>query len=104
MALDTRGVFICGDIIRPESASAEHVYRSRWIQAMKDAGMSPGEIEHIIASREDNYSDMETIQGFVKKLNNSGFPLVLMPYRHELSAVFIGMKSEFQEQNKTSTA
>jgi len=102
-ALGPDGVFICGDIIKPESASAEQVYRQRWIQAMKEAGMPPGEIEHILASREHNYSDMETVQAFVKKLNDSGFPVVLMPYRHELSAVFIGMKTE-SGMNGTNTA
>ncbi len=91
-ALNTDGIFICGDIIRPESLKAEEIYRTRWIQAMKEAKMPPADIDNIISSRKENYSDMETIASCTRKMHDAGFSEVLMPYRHEISAVFIGMK------------
>ncbi len=86
------GVFICGDIIRPEDRRAEDLYRKRWIRHMEDEGMSDQERETILRSRDANYDDMETVESFPAKLRDSGFSLVLMPYRHEISAVFVGYR------------
>jgi len=91
-SLSPGGVFICGDIIRPGSDPAEEVYRTRWIRSMEDSGISRHEIETIVASRKLNFKEMETTESFPKKMNEAGFSLALMPYRHEISAVFIGMR------------
>ena len=92
-ALSPGGIFICGDIIRPEYAKVEEIYRTRWVQVMKMSGMPPADIDLIIHSREENYGEMETVGGFIRKLYKTGFSEVLMPYRHEISAVFIGIKN-----------
>ncbi|HWQ66455.1 MAG TPA: class I SAM-dependent methyltransferase [Methanospirillum sp.] len=91
-ALSSGGLFICGDIIRPVQATAEEVYQDRWVKAMASAGLSETQIIEITASRRANYPEMETIPGCFKKMNQIGFSRVFMPYKHEISAVFIGMK------------
>ena len=91
-ALSPGGFFICGDIIRPEYPKAEGIYRARWIQAMTQAGLPPVDIEYIIRSREENYNEMEILKGFIRKMRDIGFSEALMPYRHEISAVFVGIK------------
>lgn len=91
-SLTPGGIFICGDIIRPETEHAEEIYRTRWIRSMKNAGMSSLEIEEITGSRKANYEEMETIQSFPAKMRDAGFSRVLMPYRYEISAVFVGLK------------
>lgn len=45
-----------------------------------------------MASREHNLPDMETIRRFSDLLTGSGFELVLMPYRYEISAVFVAYR------------
>ena len=91
-SLSPGGIFICGDIIRPETDHAEEIYRTRWIGSMKNAGMSLPEIEEITGSRNANYEEMETIQSFPAKMKDAGFSRVLMPYRYEISAVFVGYR------------
>lgn len=91
-SLSPGGVFICGDIIRPEIEQAEEIYQSQWIEHMKAAGMSPPEIEGITSSREANYEEMEAIPSFLAKMRDAGFSLVLTPYRYEISAVCVGYK------------
>jgi len=90
--LSPDGVFICGDIIRPVFEKEEEVYQQRWVKAMLSTGMNLEEITPMIHSRKENYPGMETIEGFYKKMNDTGFSLVLMPYKHEISAVFIGYR------------
>ncbi|MFH0967593.1 MAG: class I SAM-dependent methyltransferase [Methanobacteriota archaeon] len=90
--LPSGGIFICGDIVRPEYAKAEEIYSARWIRTMKQAGLPPADIEQIIHSRKENYGEMETIERFIRKIHDIGFSEVLMPYRHEISAVFVGIK------------
>jgi trans-aconitate methyltransferase len=91
-ALYQGGIFICGDIIRPESLNSEEIYRDRWINSMVHAGLTAGEADQMVISRTTNYPEMETVSGFYKKMKETGFSLVLMPYKHEISAVFIGFK------------
>jgi tRNA (cmo5U34)-methyltransferase len=90
--LSSDGFFICGDIIRPVHEKEEEVYQQRWVRSMLSAGMSMEEITPMIHSRKENYPGMETIEAFYKKMNDTGFSLVLMPYKHEISAVFIGYR------------
>jgi len=90
--LSAGGVFICGDIIRPEDRKAEDLYRKRWIRHMENKGMSDQERMTILRSRDANYDDMETVLSFPAKMRYAGFSLVLMPYRHEISAVFVGYR------------
>ncbi len=92
-SLSPGGVFICGDIIRSESAREEEIYRDRWIATMRTAGIPEEEIFQMVQSREANYADMETIHSLPEKLKAIGFLPVFMPYRNELSAVFVGYKS-----------
>jgi len=92
-ALSPGGVFICGDIIRPESDKAEEIYRSRWIRSMESAGLSSEEITSIVTSRRANYGEMERIDTLIDKMRQAGFSVVLMPYRHEISVVVVGFKA-----------
>ncbi len=92
-SLSPGGLFICGDIIRPESDVAEEIYRSRWIRSMEAAGLQADDINSIVTSREANYSDMEYVGSLVEKMKQAGFSLVLMPYRHEISVVVVGYKT-----------
>jgi trans-aconitate methyltransferase len=92
-SLSPGGVFICGDIIRSESVREEEIYRGRWTATMRKAGMSEEEIHQIVQSREANYADMETIHSLPDQLNAIGFSPVFIPYRYELSAVFVGYKN-----------
>jgi len=89
--LAPRGVFICGDIIRPESNMIEEIYRVRWIRSMKTAGLSDEEIESIVTSRKANYSEMESVSGLLDKMKEIGFSQVFTPYHCEISAVFVGV-------------
>lgn len=66
-ALSPGGVFICGDIIRPESEEEEEVYQGRWVRSMIYAGISQEEIDQTVVSRKTNYAQMETTIGFFKK-------------------------------------
>ncbi|MBN1167807.1 MAG: class I SAM-dependent methyltransferase [Methanospirillaceae archaeon] len=91
-ALTDGGVFICGDIIRPESMQEEGIYRERWVMAMQQAGMPGEEIDGITSSRREHYLDMETVHSSIQALKQAGFPLALMPYRYEISAVCIAIK------------
>ena len=91
-ALSSDGVFICGDIIRPETMGEEEIYLGRWIRSMMMAGLSPDQIDQITASRRANYRDMETIGSFSRKMKETGFSQILLPYKHEISAVFIGFR------------
>jgi SAM-dependent methyltransferase len=91
-SLTPTGVFICGDIIRPGNDKAEEVYQERWVASMIASGIDEKAIAHILSSRRENYADMETIESFPKKLKDAGFSMVLMPYRHEISAVFVGYR------------
>jgi tRNA (cmo5U34)-methyltransferase len=86
------GVFICGDIIRPETEESERIYRERWVNGMLKAGLSEKETENIATSRQTNYPAMESISSFYKTLKQTGFSVVLMPYKSEISAVFIGYR------------
>ncbi len=92
-ALSPEGIFICGDIIRPESDVAEEIYRSRWIRSMESAGLSSEEITSIVNSRIANYGEMERVETLIDKMGRAGFSVVLMPYRHEISAVVVGFKA-----------
>lgn len=91
-ALSPGGVFICGDIVRPESVETEEVYVGRWVKSMIHAGMSTEEADQMIRSRKTNYPEMETISGFYRKMRGIGFSRILMPYKHEISAIFIGYR------------
>lgn len=91
-ALSPGGVFICGDIIRAESDEEEEIYRGRWIRSMEQAELSRDQIDRITTSRRENYAEMETLAGFYRKMRDVGFSCVLMPYKHEISAVFIGYR------------
>jgi trans-aconitate methyltransferase len=90
--LSPGGFFICGDIIRPDSERTEEVCRTRWIRYMEGAGMSRPEIEGIVSSREAHYEEMETTGSFPEKMKQAGFSLVLIPYLHEISAVFVSYR------------
>jgi len=91
-ALIPGGLFICGDIIRPDSEVAEKIYREHWIKYMIQSGLSMEEINKITTSRRVNFPEMETIGGLYKKLKEIGFSPILIPYSYEISAIFIGYR------------
>ncbi|MDD1728486.1 MAG: class I SAM-dependent methyltransferase [Methanospirillum sp.] len=92
-ALSPNGKFICGDIIRPDSLEVEAIYQDRWVSWMSQAGMTTEESDKMIHSRNENFPDMETVPGFYNKIKDAGFPRVLMPYKNEIAAVFVGYRS-----------
>jgi tRNA (cmo5U34)-methyltransferase len=89
--LTPQGVFICGDIIRPESDVIEEIYRARWIRSMEAAGLSREEITSIVTSRKANYGEMESVDGLSEKMRDAGFSQVIIPYQYEISAIFVGI-------------
>ncbi len=88
--LSPNGVFICGDIIRPESYEIEAIYRMRWKKLMIRSGISSDLVDTMIESRRTNYTGMESVVSFYQKMKTAGFSNVLMPYKSDISVIFVG--------------
>ena len=90
--LHSGGIFICGDVFKPENDWAEQMYRTRWETHMKETGMPDVRIQETVSGREKAYPLIDTPHGFYKKMKTAGFEQVLVPLHYDMFGVFIGFK------------
>jgi ubiquinone/menaquinone biosynthesis C-methylase UbiE len=86
------GVFIEGDIFRPESKWEGMVYRSHWEKYMLEQGMSPEETEEMLRSFDNVYERIETLVEVRNRLEEVGFYRILCPYWYEMYAVVVASR------------
>ncbi|MBP9008926.1 MAG: methyltransferase domain-containing protein [Methanospirillum sp.] len=90
--LNPGGLFICGDVMRPEEDWIESIYRSRWEDHMRKTGMPEDQIRETVSGREKAWPLLDTIHGFYGKLKAAGFARILAPLQYDMFGVFIGWK------------
>ena len=90
--LDSGGVFICGDVFKPEKDWVEPIYQARWKNHMKVTGMPDEQIKETVSGREKAWALLDTRHGFYGKLKQSGFSRILMPLQYDMFGVFVALK------------
>ncbi len=90
--LNPDGIFICGDVFRPEKDWTELIYRSRWENHMRKSGMPEEQIHETISGREKAWPLLDTMHGLYRKMKTAGFKQILMPYQYDMFGVMIGWK------------
>ncbi|WP_204223006.1 class I SAM-dependent methyltransferase [Methanospirillum hungatei] len=90
--LNPGGLFICGDVMRPEEDWIESIYRNRWERHMRDTGMPEDQILETVSGREKAWPLLDTNHGFYRKLKAAGFARILSPLQYDMFGVFIGWK------------
>jgi len=88
------GVFVNGDMFRPNCTFAEALYRRRWMDAMLGAGLSQEEATGRLAIRNERFMNIDTRENYRKKLKRAGFTYALSPFVYEIYAVFAGFVVE----------
>ena len=86
------GMFIEGEIFRPENEWEEMLYRSRWKKYMLKNGLSSQEAEEMLLSMDSIYENLDTLTEFKEKLKKSGFKQIFCPYWYEMYAVLVAVK------------
>lgn len=90
--LNPGGLFICGDVMRPEEDWIESIYRSRWENHMRKTGMPEDQIRETVSGREQAWPLLDTKHGFYRKMKAAGFARILAPLQYDMFGVFIGWK------------
>lgn len=90
--LNPGGLFICGDVMRPEEDWIESIYRSRWENHMRKTGMPEDQIRETVSGREKAWPLLDTKHGFYRKMKAAGFARILAPLQYDMFGVFIGWK------------
>lgn len=90
--LNEGGICICGDVFRPQEDWIEPIYRERWVNHMRDAGMSPEQIRDTVTGREMAWPMLDTMHGFYRKLKEAGFAKILIPLHYDMFGVFVAWK------------
>ncbi len=93
--LSPSGVFINGDVFRPDDLWQEEIFRGRWRTAMLSNGLPDAEADGMIAKRENGWEFIDTMGQYGKKLEEAGFEKVLIPPIYDFHGVFVGFKPEF---------
>jgi tRNA (cmo5U34)-methyltransferase len=91
-ALHPRGLFICGDVFKPEEDWIEVIYQSRWENHMRKTGMPEEQIRETLSGREKAWPLIDTMHGFYEKMKTAGFTRIFIPLQYDMFGVFIGMK------------
>lgn len=86
-SLRAGGIFIEGDIFRPESKWEGMIYRSQWKKYMLEQGLSSDEAEEMLLSLDKVYERLETLSELRERLNEAGFKRIFCPYWYEMYAV-----------------
>ena len=90
--LNPCGIFIYGDVMRPEEDWIESIYRSRWENHMRKTGMPEDQIHETVSGREKAWPFLDTKHGFYRKMKAAGFARILAPLQYDMFGVFIGWK------------
>lgn len=90
--LNTGGLFICGDVFRPEEDWIESIYRSRWENHMRKTGMPEEQIRETVSGREKAWPLLDTKHGLYRKMKAAGFTRILAPLQYDMFGVFISWK------------
>jgi tRNA (cmo5U34)-methyltransferase len=90
--LSPNGVFINGDVFKPECLWHEEVFRGRWRTAMLSNGLPDTEADGMIAKRENSWEFIDTMRQYRNKLEAAGFQKVLNPLINDFYGVFVGYK------------
>lgn len=89
--LNPSGVFICGDVFRPDEEWIEILFRNRWQEHMVRSGMSPDRVRQTLQGRERSWPMIDTTKGFLGKMRDAGFVRVIMPYQYDMFGVSVGL-------------
>jgi len=90
--LPSDGLFICGDVFKPENEWIEQIYRNRWEKHMRNAGMPDTRIKDTLSGREKAYPLIDTTHGFYKKMQDAGFNRILVPLHYDMFGICVGWK------------
>ncbi|TQD25919.1 class I SAM-dependent methyltransferase [Methanolobus vulcani] len=91
-SLNKNGVFITGDVFRPDSMSEEELYRKKWYNSMIEAGFEEENAKYMLEMRENAYESIDTMEGYRKKLAAAGFKKICCPYMNFIYAIIIAYK------------
>lgn len=88
-SLRNGGIFIEGDIFRPERKWEAMIYRSKWEKYMLEHGMSPSETEEMLLSFDRVYDRIDSLPELKERLKGVGFDRIFSPYWYEMYAVVV---------------
>jgi cyclopropane fatty-acyl-phospholipid synthase-like methyltransferase len=91
-SLNQNGVFITGDVFKPDSRSEEEMYRDQWYNSMKEAGFEEKNARYMLEMRENAYDSIDTMESYRKKLNDVGFKKIYCPYTNLIYGIFVAYK------------
>ncbi|MDI3484995.1 MAG: tRNA (cmo5U34)-methyltransferase [Methanolobus sp.] len=91
-SLNKNGVFISGDVFRPDSRQEEEIYRKQWYNSMIEAGFEEENARYMLEMRENAYESIDTMEGYRKKLNDAGFKNIYCPYTNLIYGIIVAYK------------
>lgn len=91
-SLNDGGVFVNGDVFRPESLQEESEFNRRWRDYMIKNGLSETEAKAMIEKRKNSYAFLDTYDGYGSKLREAGFEEIRSPYINKIYGVFVAIK------------
>lgn len=86
------GVFVNGDVFRGATPGEEEENCRLWLQDMTKNGLPEEEAAGMLARREKNASCLDTLPGYLKKMEDTGFENIACNYRHGIYAVVVGTR------------
>lgn len=90
--LSANGLFINGDIFKPEERYQENFLRQRWFDEMQNNGLSVSEASEMLAKRRDNFKCFDTFDRCRTTLKTAGFSDVVCAWQREMAAIWVARK------------
>jgi tRNA (cmo5U34)-methyltransferase len=91
-SLHKDGVFITGDVFKPNNQIEENMYRKKWYDSMKEAGFEEENAKYMLEMRENAYDSIDTLEGYRKKLRDAGFKNIYCPYTNLIYGIIVAYK------------
>lgn len=91
------GVFVNGDVFKGATPEEEEENCRLWRLAMAETGLPADEAAAMLARREQNAAGLDTLPGYLQKMNAAGFGRIACPYRHSIYAIVAGDRTDRPE-------
>jgi len=91
-SLNEKGIFVNGDVFKPENSYTEDILRERWLKSMIDSGLSEKQASDMIEKRKSAIGFIDTHESYREKLLQAGFSRMFCFYSFEIYSVTAGFE------------
>ncbi|MBN1431535.1 MAG: class I SAM-dependent methyltransferase [Methanomicrobiaceae archaeon] len=91
-SLIDNGIFINGDVFKPDDAFIEDILNKRWLESMIKNGLAETQAKDMIEKRKNAFAFIDTQTGYMKKLMKAGFRRAFPFYSYGIYSVYAAYK------------